>query len=75
MTAADRIGDLYHDGADHYVWTLPERTYRFMLDDGRTVDVTARTADDSDLRSALLAATKAERIVGSVRLPDQGTLT
>jgi hypothetical protein len=42
-----------------YQW----RVYRFLLSDGKTLDVTAMR-DDSDLRSAVLAFTKAERIEG-----------
>jgi hypothetical protein len=46
----------------------PSRLVRFLLADGRTVDVlTAR--DDSDLRGALLEATGAEAIAGVVTLP------
>lgn len=42
-----------------YQW----KTFRFLLDDGRTLDVQA-IRDDSDLRGAVLAHTKAERIQG-----------
>lgn len=37
--------------------------YRFLLSDGNTLDVKAYR-DDSDLRAAVLAHTKAERIAG-----------
>lgn len=59
------------DGSYRAEW----RTYtvRYMLDDGRTIDVET-SRDDSDLRGALLAVTGAERIAGSVFLPEQGKL-
>lgn len=52
------------------VW--PQRLYRFMLSDGSFVDVLS-ARDDSDLRAAVLAYTKAERIEGVARLaePDE----
>lgn len=53
------------DGTLLAVW--PYHTIRFLLDDGRTIDVTT-AKDDSDLRGALLEHMKAERIEGSVRL-------
>jgi hypothetical protein len=40
-----------------------ERTYRFLLSGGATVDVIAHT-DNSTLREAVLRITKAERIEG-----------
>ena len=45
----------------------PTYMIRFLLSDGRTVDV-ATYRDDSDLRGALLDYTKVERIEGSTRL-------
>lgn len=42
-----------------YNWHL----YRFLMSDGRTVDITA-VRDDSDLRAAVLAATNANAICG-----------
>lgn len=39
------------------------KVYRFLLDDGSTLDVIA-IRDDSDLRAAVLEHTKAERIAG-----------
>jgi hypothetical protein len=50
------------DGVLHARW--PRRRVRFLLSDGRTVDVITER-DDSDLRAALLHHTKAERIEGS----------
>jgi hypothetical protein len=41
--------------------------YRFLLDDGRTVDVVA-ARDDSDLRAAVLERTGATRIEGVARV-------
>jgi len=41
--------------------------YRFLLSDGRTLDVMSHT-DDSYLREAVLAHTKAERIAGVTRV-------
>lgn len=56
----------YEDGL-RVVW--PEHTYRFLLSDGRTVDV--RTArDDSDVRGLIVAETGAS-IEGVARLDDQ----
>jgi hypothetical protein len=46
-----------------YQW----KTYRFLLDDGSTLDVQA-IQDDSDLRGAVLEHTKAERIAGVVTI-------
>lgn len=43
-------------------------TYRFLLSDGRTVDVTNCIQDDSYLRSAVLDYTKADKIEGVARL-------
>jgi hypothetical protein len=50
----------------HAVWV--KRRYRFMFSDGSTLDVIA-DRDDSDLRGAVLAYTKAERIEGTATLP------
>lgn len=47
----------------HYEHTV----YRFLLDDGRTVDVIA-FRDDSDLRAAVLERTGAARIEGVARV-------
>lgn len=41
----------------------PWNQYRFLLDDGTTVDVVA-VRDDSELRAAVLDETKAARIEG-----------
>lgn len=74
MTGRDRWPLLVELGDGRYRAEWPNRwTVRFLLDDGRTVDVeTAR--DDSDLRAALLEKFHAEKIAGSVTLPEQGTL-
>jgi hypothetical protein len=45
----------------------PVQTVRFLLDDGRTVDVTT-AVDDSRLREALLVHVGAEALMGSVVL-------
>jgi hypothetical protein len=50
-----------------------ERTFRFLLAGGATIDVVT-DRDDSDVRSAVLAHTGAERIEGVAELADQGTL-
>jgi hypothetical protein len=42
--------------------------YRFLLNDGRTIDVSAIT-DDSYLRAAILTWMEAERICGVTELP------
>ena len=56
------------DGHLQAVW--PVRRVRFMLSDGRTVDVLT-TRDDSDLRGALLDHLGGGlAIVGSVQLPE-----
>lgn len=47
-----------------YEWT----TFRFLLSDGRILDVSA-IHDDSHLRSAVLAHAKAERIEGVAIVP------
>lgn len=49
------------DGALRAVY--PWHQYRFLLDDGATLDVVA-VRDDSDLREAVLAESRAERIAG-----------
>jgi len=46
-----------------YQW----KVYRFLLDDGSTLDVTA-IQDDSDLRGQVLAFTKAKKIEGVARV-------
>jgi hypothetical protein len=51
----------------HAIW--PERVFRFLLSDGRTVDVRS-ARDDSDLRGALLKYLNVDRIEGSVILED-----
>jgi hypothetical protein len=58
------------DGVLHAAW--PVRRYRFLLSDGRTVDV-ATPRDDSDLRAAVLAATKADKIEGVALLEPEDT--
>jgi hypothetical protein len=50
-------------GDDGAIAGYPWKVYRFLLSDGRTLDVTA-IRDDSDLRGAVLEFTKAERIEG-----------
>lgn len=44
--------------------------YRFLLTDGRTVDVWA-IRDDSDLRGAVLTATKSDGLAGAATLPEE----
>jgi hypothetical protein len=56
-----RLEIVERDGIFHAVY--PWNHYRFLLDDGQTLDVTA-IQDDSNLREAILELTKAERIVG-----------
>lgn len=46
----------------------PEFIVRFLFSDGTTLDVKTHR-DDSDLRSAILAYAKKERIEGSARIP------
>lgn len=46
----------------------PRKVIRFLLSDGRTVDVDT-DQDDSDVREAVRKHTGAERIEGSVVLP------
>lgn len=53
------------DGTYAAVW--PSFMLRFLLSDGRTVDVIT-DRDDSDLRGALLDACQVERIEGAARL-------
>jgi hypothetical protein len=50
--------------------TYPVKRFRFLLNDGSTLDVTGAVRDDSDLREAVLKLTGAERIEGVARLPD-----
>lgn len=45
------------------------KVYRFLLSDGRILDVTA-IQDDSDLRGAVLAFAKVERIAGVTTLKE-----
>lgn len=54
-------------GPPHEV-TYKWRHYRFLLDDGRTYDVSA-IWNDSELAGVVLAATGAEKIAGSVEVP------
>jgi hypothetical protein len=60
------------DGRYRAEW--PTTTVRYLLDDGRTVDVET-PRDDSDLRGALLELTRAGKIAGAVELHEQGTLS
>lgn len=53
------------DGSLEAFWH--PRTFRFLLSDGRVVDIHA-VRDDSNLRGAVLKHTKAEAIVGSVEI-------
>ncbi len=58
------------DGTDDTVVLhakYPWQWFRFMLNDGQTVDVFA-VRDDSDMRGAVLEATKATKIEGVARL-------
>jgi hypothetical protein len=55
------------DGSVTATW--PQHRYRFLLSDGSTLDVVT-PRDDSELRSAILAYTKVDRIEGCARLPD-----
>jgi hypothetical protein len=57
---------LRQDG-DHVVVEYPWHRYRFLLSDGRTLDVVA-IRDDSTLRELVLQHTKAERIEGAAEL-------
>lgn len=50
--------------------TWPERVFRFLLSDGRTVDVRS-SRDDSDLRGVLLEHMGVDKIEGSVIVADQ----
>lgn len=50
-------------GEDAYSAVYEFRRFRFLLDDGRTVDVEA-IEDNAYLRNAVLGATKAKRIAG-----------
>jgi len=70
--AAKRRPTLYHraDGAFDVIW--PTRWLRFLLGDGRTIDVLT-TRDDSDLREAIRREFKAETIIGCAELPPGGS--
>jgi hypothetical protein len=59
--------DLVRTG-DGYEAVWPVHTYRFLLDDGRVIDVESHQ-DDSRLRGALLLVTKAAKIEGVTKLP------
>lgn len=59
---AKRITTLV-DGDDIAIAVYPWKVYRFLLDDGRTVDVAA-VRDDSDLRGLVLSHFKAGKIEG-----------
>lgn len=74
MTAAKAKTDpeavyvtLVPNGEGFYVAEWPVHTYRFLLDDGRVIDVLSHQ-DDSRLRAALLLVTKAARIEGVTKL-------
>jgi hypothetical protein len=59
---------------DHGVRDMrKEFTLRFLLSDGRTLDVVS-DRDDSDVRTAVLDYTKADRIEGVALLPAQQEL-
>lgn len=49
-------------------WDEDAFVVRYLLDDGRTLDVITRR-DESELRAAVLKWTGAGRIEGSARLP------
>ena len=55
------------DGVLRATW--PEHRVRFLLSDGRTVDVVT-PRDDSDLRGALLDHLGVEAIMGHVRVEE-----
>lgn len=59
---AKRITKLV-DGDGIAIAEYPWKVYRFLLDDGRTVDVVA-VRDDSDLRGLVLSHFKAKQIQG-----------
>lgn len=59
------------DGA--YTVSYSSTRFRFLLDDGRVVDVAA-WRDDSDLRAEVLKVTGANRIEGVAEVPAQGSL-
>lgn len=59
------------DGTFDAVWTL--RTFRYLLSDGRTVDVNA-PHDSSDVREAVLEHFGVAKVVGAALLPAQETL-
>lgn len=50
-------------GEDAYSAVYEFHRFRFLLDDGRVIDVEA-IADDAYLRGVVLSATKAKRIAG-----------
>jgi len=50
-------------GDDGAIAVYPWKVYRVLLDDGRTLDVTA-IRDDSDLRGEILKFTQAKKIEG-----------
>ena len=66
-----RVPNLVEDNAGTLVATWPLRRYRYLLSDGRTVDVLS-PRDDSDLRAALLDHLGVEAIVGSAALGVEG---
>jgi hypothetical protein len=69
----DRRPTFTADANGVLVATWPSVTFRFMFDDGRTVDVVSQH-DTSDLRAAVLAHCRAEKIAGCVVLPAQTQL-
>lgn len=56
------------DVAGDLIANYPTFVFRFLFSDGRTMDVYA-LRDDSDLRAAVLAYAKADRIEGVAKLP------
>ena len=65
-----RRPNLAEDNSGTLVATWPVRRHRFLLSDGRTVDVLT-PRDDSDLRGELLAHLGVERIEGVVVVDDR----
>jgi len=65
----DRRVVLEDDGTGVLVASYTWKLYRFLLSDGRTVDIKA-IRDDSDLRATILEVTKVEKIEGMARVPD-----